>query len=142
MSLDVHNRVGNQPKVQTADLNLGFVAGLECAQHVALMRGILMENIDILSHQTSGVKLGQNLAEFTLVALHHFSHGGIHVQDVEIRVGDHHVGRAIVQGVLDAQIGARRSRGVLQRLLHLVHSGADAGLLPWQAVHGDIEPAF
>ena len=101
------------------------------------MGRVFVEHINVFAHQVGCVKLRQCLAELGLVALHHGRDGLVHVDDVEVVVGNHHVGGALVQRVADAQIGVGGSRCVLQRQLHLVNGFGNTRLLSGQTVHGD-----
>ena len=89
-----------------------------------------MKGIYVLAHQLSGVEVGQILADVGFRLPQHGEHGFIHVDDVEVVIGDHHIGRGAIQRLAYSQVL------VIERLIVTDGSEAAAESLPEQRDHG------
>ena len=91
LAVRINDRGGHQMEFLAADRDVGFVRTGERIQQSALMGGVLMEHVHIGADQLAGVEVRQHLAQLGLGLLHHLLQGRVHVHDVVVAVGDHHV---------------------------------------------------
>ena len=101
-------------------------------EHALLLARGRVEHVDPRADQRVGVQARQVLPEVRLGAPHQRAHGLVHVDDVEIGVGDHHVGVGVVQrhldpGRLDRLPGDVRRRPQHQNRDQQADQDADAG---------------
>ena len=89
-----------------------------------------MEGINVLAHQLSDIKIGQILANVRFGLAQHGEHGFIHIDDVEIGIGDHHIGRGPIQRFAHSQVF------VIQGLVGTNGGEGIAKALPQQCQHG------
>ena len=89
-----------------------------------------MEGINVLAHQLSDIKIGQVLANVRFGLAQHGEHGFVHIDDVEIGIGDHHIGRGPIQRLAHSQIF------VIQGLVGTDGGDSVAKALPQQRQHG------
>jgi len=65
---------------------------VEDRQHAALVRWVLVEDVDVAADQFGGIEAGKVGLQVGLGLLHEPRQGRVHVGDVHPRVGDHHIG--------------------------------------------------
>ena len=130
----VHDRIDDQGEIPAADLQVCGVGGAQLPEHAALVGRVLVEQVDALADHSLGRERGQILADVGLGFEQHPAERVVDVADVEIRIGDHHVGRRDVQRLDGARALAQPVADVVERL-------GDGRLLARQPVHVDTEVA-
>ena len=64
---------------------------LEAGQHVLLMGGVLVINIETGTQNGISPECGQNLAQIGFSPAHHFQHGHIAVNNFAVEISDHDI---------------------------------------------------
>ena len=96
------HRVGDEREGAPAEQDLGAIGVVQLGQHAALMARIFVEAVDVGSHQGACIEVIEFFANIGFSQAQHLFDGFIHVDDVEIGVGDHHVGAGTIERLLDA----------------------------------------
>ncbi|KAF1067653.1 MAG: hypothetical protein GAK45_01604 [Pseudomonas citronellolis] len=107
----------------------------EARQQATLLGRVLVEGIDAAAQQLGRAEVRQLLADVRLGASHGLADGAVHVDDVEVLVGDHHIGRDVIQRTPDPRIEVGLVGAFLQAVANLVDGFGDDRLLARQAVH-------
>jgi hypothetical protein len=85
-----HGR-GDQVELLAADRDVGLVAAGESVEHIALMRRALVERIHVGADQLAAVEPREHPAELRIGLAQHGLQGRVHVDDVVVVVGNHHI---------------------------------------------------
>jgi len=102
--LGVGHRVDDLAHDMPADRDLRAMGAVEPAEQVALVRRVLVEDVDVAADQRLGVEVGQVAAHVLFGLAQHLHQRPVDVDDVQVGVGDHHAGGDIVQRGADAQV--------------------------------------
>ena len=87
----IHDRRGHQVEFLAADRDVALVGTGEQIEQPALMGWVLVEHVHVGAEQLAGVEIRQHLAQLGLGLMHHLLQGRVHVDDVVVVVGDHHI---------------------------------------------------
>ena len=102
------HRVGHQREGPPTDLDMGPVGAGEGRQQALLVLRILVELVDGATGQLGHVEVRQVFAQVALGVLQHRYHGLVHVDDVALVVGNHHVAADVIQSNLDPRVFRRQ----------------------------------
>ena len=77
-----------------------------------------METINAATKNLAGPELRQLSTDVGLCGIEHIQHGFVGIDDVEVLIGNHHVGGDVIQRTLDPRIGTGGLCGLLQCRKH------------------------
>ena len=137
----VDHRAGNQPECAATQLDIGLKRGLQSLQHPPLVIRILVERVDGLTIQIVHPEIRQFLLDVRLSRHQHLADGIVHVDHTPIIVGNHHIGRDIVQRIANPQIVSRHrllaNRVAVDVIQHLVDAVAQLAHQTRGVIHLD-----
>ena len=119
----IKHRVRNQIKRAATNSNLCRIGISKLSNHTTLMAWVFMEHINVGANQAISIKVCQFSTNVSFRILHHRYHAFIHVEDVEVSIGQHHICCCAIKCHFNAGIkGILRSlkllRGDIRRILH------------------------
>ena len=134
LTLVVDNRISRQTEGVTRHFDLGLIGAAQTRQQIALVRRRLVEAVKVGTQQRLHIEARQHFAQLALCFDQHLVNRFIEIDDVAVVVGDHHVGRTIIECVLDTQILRRQRQLFLAcrqhlRLIMPLHRGAQTSAL-------------
>ena len=87
----------DEAKASSADLDIDLMGRSQVLDDRAIVRGILVEGINIRANQRCRVEVGKLASDGGLMGLEHPLQAWIDIDDVAATIGDHHHGVAAVK---------------------------------------------
>ena len=123
LAIVAEHRVGDEGEGAPAEQYLGLVGVVQLGQHAALMAGIFVEAVDVGTHQGGRVEAVELFFNVGFGLAQHCPDRLVHVDDVEVCVGNHHVGSGTIERLLDPQAFGGGELGRCVCRFHLVFDG-------------------
>ena len=110
-----------QAKVALTQPDLCPMRFAQALEHRAMMLGCVVEDIDGLTHDVTGIELREILADLALSRREQLAHRGVGINDLVIGIGDHHIRRHGFERDLEPHVVLALHGSLDKRDPHLGH---------------------